>query len=709
MRIKKLISTVLVILMLSVMVMPIETNAANTDAPSRIINLVYDDSGSMIETDILDASGIVIKHNELVDTWCQAKYAIEVFAALLGENDTLNIYVMSEYHSPKLILKGSDGAGTNVSKVHNMITRAGTTPFESVRRAYSNLAGAKADEKWLVVLTDGEFQGVDSIDAYFAKKADDIKVMFLGMGSQADGITPNEQSNIYYREAKTNSEILKQITTICTQIFNSDRLDVNTASKVFSFDVPMGELVVFAQGANVQINGIKNSDGKLFKSTTTPVTVKYSDKAALNYDKFIVARDLLGSIATFKDDFIAGDYTVDVTGAETIEIYYKPNVEIAAYLKDSAGNEVTDLLDLEAGEYIIEFGFVKGGTSEKVLQSKLLGDVEYEAIVTNNGTVHEKKYNSGDKVLLEEGPLNINVTAKYLKYHAVSTALDYTVFKNKELTFEISDNPTFEVDSGGFAASPPILLKAYLDGKELTAEQWGAIGLPKIELKEKQKFEMGDFIIEKSAENGIYNLYPTLKDGSPSYGTYSACDLSIKYKEKHGNETWSGEGEMTLQLRDSRSWLERNRDLVIKLLVLGILLFIIIGYLPFVKHYLPGSLKKKPYIKCVPDELGAERKDRNGLVEKNLLSTIIPYVAQTGKIKYVPQGVSGPPIMEVKGIKNRRMVITNIKAFVGKDYITFDGTPIKKDDPRFATSAGVQIRVQKNGWTYHCTPNQASK
>ena len=57
----------------------------------------------------------------------------------------------------------------------------------------------------------------------------------------------------------------------------------------------------------------------------------------------------MGSIATFIDDFSTGNYTVDVSGAETIEIYYKPNVEIAAYLKDAQGNEVTDLSDLEAG------------------------------------------------------------------------------------------------------------------------------------------------------------------------------------------------------------------------------------------------------------------------------------------------------------------------------------------------------------------------
>ena len=111
-----------------------------------------------------------------------------------------------------------------------------------------------------------------------------------------------------------------------------------TSAKTVEFDVPMGELVVFAQGANVSINGIKDSSGKVFLSSSTPVTVKYSEKAATNYTENLVSRNLMGSIASFKDDFPAGKYTIDVSGADTVEVYYKPNVEIAAFLMDSSAS-----------------------------------------------------------------------------------------------------------------------------------------------------------------------------------------------------------------------------------------------------------------------------------------------------------------------------------------------------------------------------------
>ena len=164
----------------------------------------------------------------------------------------------------------------------------------------------------------------------------------------------------------------------------------------------------------------------------------------------------------------------------------------------------------------------------------------------------------------------------------------------------------------------------------------------------------------------------------------------IVYQQQFDSETWQGETESILKLTDERSWWERNWDLAVKLAISLAVIFVLLGYLPFIKHYLPKSLKKKPYIKCIPSEPGEKRKDRNGVIEKNLLSTIIPYVPQTGSIKYVPKG------------------ITNVKAFAGKDYITFDGETIKKDIKKFETGAGVSIRVKRGEWTYVCSPNQSN-
>lgn len=59
---------------------------------------------------------------------------MEVFAALLGEKDALNIYAMSDYEGGaqpalRLMLDGSAGQTANVEKVYGMLTKAGNTPF----------------------------------------------------------------------------------------------------------------------------------------------------------------------------------------------------------------------------------------------------------------------------------------------------------------------------------------------------------------------------------------------------------------------------------------------------------------------------------------------------------------------------------------------------------------------------------------------------
>ena len=683
------------------MVAPVKASEA-VHEPARTIHIVYDDSGSMYSN---------------ADTWCRAKYSMEVFAAMLGEADHMNVYYMSDYignttNPPRITLNGADGADVNVSKIHNEKTTANSTPFNAVRKACADLASAEADEKWLVILTDGEFEdgrmSSAEIDSFLAGKADDIHVMFLGMGQKATGITENAANNIFYVDAKTNTQILNRITEISTRIFNSNKLEVNASTKKCSFDVPMGELTVFAQGAHVEIDGLRRSDGSLVQSTRSPVEVKYSECDAVNYNNRPVT-DLLGKIATFKDDFPAGDYTIEVSGAETIEIYYKPNIAVAAYLVDDAGQTTASGEALPAGEYTLTFGFVKADTAEPVADSDLLGVVSYEAFVANNGVLSDTAYSNGDKITVEEGTLGIDVTARYLDYNNVSTSLVFDVYKDKAISFTLKDDPDYTVTSDGFSEQKDIRIVAKIDGGDFTQEQWDALEAPQVQLeKDGRDFKIGLSELEKTDEPGVFRLKPEFPGGKPSTGTYQDVKYHISYQQQLGNETWQGKTDETLKLHDERSWWERNWDQAIKLVISLAILFVLLGYLPFIKHYLPKSLKRKPYIKCIPSEPGEKRKDRSGVFEKKLLSTLIPYIPQTGTIKYVPKGVTGCPLMQVRAIKHRRMTVTNIRAFAGKDYITFDGESIKKDVKKFETGAGVSIRTKRGEWTYVCTPNQSN-
>ncbi len=675
--------------------------AATTNAHSRIINIVYDDSGSMIKSD-----------GQLVDTWCQAKYAMEVFSALLGEKDTMNIFVMSDFDDrntaagPRIVLNGGDGADVNVAKIHGMLTTAGNTPFNTVRKAYEALASAVSDEKWLVVLTDGEFQGASNIDSFFAKKEPNINVMFLSMGPNADSITPNEGQHIYFEKARTNSDILSKITDICTRIFNSDRLNVNVSTQTFSFDVPMGELVVFAQGTNVNIAGIKNPSGQEIPCYSLPVEVRYSEQAATNYSDAKIARELTGNIATFKGDFPAGAYTVEVSGAETIEVYYKPNIEIAAYLIDTDGNEVTEKEALKAGEYTIQFGFVGGGTKERVSESKLLGNVAYSATIINNGVQHEKTYVSGDPITLEEGSLHINATARFLEYNSVSTSLEYVIYKDKNIEFSEIEDPVYNVTKNGLEVLSPIRIKASMEGRALTPDQWAEFGVPAVVLADDGEFELGAFTVKKSDEIGVFSVYPSLGEGEIYTGTYNDRAYTLSFAEKHGDSTWSGRMNGSLKLSDSRTWLERNLKRIMQLSITALIVLFLLGYIPPFKRYLPRRLKKRPAIDCKPNMPGVRAMKASGRYKKRILPTLIPYRAERGTIKFIPPGAPSVPVLKVKAAGGNALYITNVRDYAGKAHIAFDGTPIEKEKTKpMRKSAGMMITVKTKELTYTCTPS----
>ena len=689
-------------------VVPIAGAVATNDSPSRVINLVYDDSGSMIETDILDANGEVLEKDALVDTWCKAKYATEVFAALLGEKDTLNIFVMSDYSKAKLKLNGKDGAETNVKKVHSMITNALSTPFDSVRSAYNDLITKNADEKWLVVLTDGDFSGIDDIDAYFATKQNDIKVMFLAMGPMADGITEDINNNIFYKEAKTSDAILEEITDISKQIFNRDRLNFDTTSKTLPFDVPMRELIVFAQGADVKINGIQSADGKVYTSTSAPVTVRYSEKGANNYDDFVVDKNLVGSIATFRGDFPIGTYTIDVSGAQTIEVYYKPNVEIAAFLKDINGNEVTDLENLEAGEYIIDFGLVKSGTDESIGKSELLGNVSFEAIVTNNGSTHEQIYRSGDRIQLAEGDLSIRATARYLEYNTVSTALDYTVFQNKELAFTVIDGPVYNILENGFEDIPPTKVKVTVDGRNVTAEEWEEMQLPSVSKTSSGYQKLNDFTVEKSEDVGIFNVYPML-NSKPNSAVYTDCEIQLFYEATHGIETWYASCTVPICITDSRTWIERNRDLFIKLLIAAVIIVYFFGFIPGVKKYIPRTMKSNPKIAARP-AIGNTQSARtySGSLQKNIPTTIFPYFRQKATLTYAPSTARGAKTLELRAKNKNTMTVINAKAFINNTNFTINGQTPHDTNHKLHIYPTSVIIYKTQDWTYTCNPNLAN-
>ena len=112
---------------------------------------------------VFDNSGSMYNNNK---AWSRAKYAMEIFASMLNyEKDKLTIFPMWEvttdgrstpsYEAIKIENKD------DINKISNLYTdNPSNTPFEPIEDAHTYLEKSSADEKWLIILTDGAFNMV---------------------------------------------------------------------------------------------------------------------------------------------------------------------------------------------------------------------------------------------------------------------------------------------------------------------------------------------------------------------------------------------------------------------------------------------------------------------------------------------------------------------------------------------------------------------
>jgi hypothetical protein len=387
-----------------------------------------------------------------VDRWAQAKYAMEVFAAMLDPKDTMRVYYMSDFDNiglnkgkldapHRIEIKGSASAKDRVDRVHETVTESHNTPYDTVAKAFADLKKSDADEKSLVVMTDGEYNYLNGqlnenipVNDYFKQYIDersDLKIYILAMGTDFKTVFKEVPGRIFLEQAKDSKDIRGKITSICFEIFGRNKLDfTNEAKREFYFDVSMKELLVFAQGDDVKVNGIKGSGS--YKPSEA-VNVRYSEKAATsdnfaNNPNVVIPRELTGVVAFFRMAIPKGTYSLDITGADKVEVYYKPDVGVDIKLlqnrREVRANNITE------GKYRVQFSIVddKG----KPINSSLIGDVEYTATVQNNGKTIPVYFD--DPVNLEPGELKVHVQARFLKYITADNTLTRKV--SAQLSFK---------------------------------------------------------------------------------------------------------------------------------------------------------------------------------------------------------------------------------------------------------------------------------
>ena len=221
--------TLTAILLLSCLltaVPPIQVFAKTSE--SKAIAIVFDNSHSM--------------YKEGNKAWSQATYAMEVFASMLNKGDILLIYPMNrisvngkDYTMENPLRIDNPSQANIIRDIYTPVNDNGNTHIESVDCAAAGVAQVRADEKYVIVLTDGDVfyennknlkdKTVPELDERFAKYASaERTVMYLGVGAQV-AMPKTPQSEYFFKEQAVNSQdVLAVLTKMCNRIFGRDSL-----------------------------------------------------------------------------------------------------------------------------------------------------------------------------------------------------------------------------------------------------------------------------------------------------------------------------------------------------------------------------------------------------------------------------------------------------------------------------------------------------
>lgn len=550
---------------------PLRISAADVTKVEKSydIAVVFDNSGSMY----YQSYG-----------WCRAKYAMEIFASMLNyDKDKLYVYPMWEVttdgsqpssggsYAPIEIKSKSD-----IDKISNLYTvNPSNTPFAPITEAYEYLSGSSnADEKWLIILTDGAFnQDVRGQGSNFDLQArvsglasDDIKVQYLGFDGAIE--LQADEANNFFAKKSSDVSLKDDLIDICNLIFQrsvlpSDRLN----GEVLNLDLSMKNVIVFAQGGNAKITSLKDSNGNEVAILLDSGQRKYSNIKATGYAQALVDTSLAGQVVTFSD-CPKGEYTLTYSGADTIEIFYEPNVDVDISFVNSDGQIVDNPDDFVSGEYTVSSKIVDASTGEDVTSHELMGkDVELKTYVKKSNDSGYTEYPEETTITFEPNEsVDIYIEGKYLEEYKITSKDDskfdwltglYVKKSSVDIKLSISAEQTW-YKLKDHDEWKPVKVSLFIDGQPLTEEQ-----LANTELTITASGDL-KYRCEPIQGESAYNVYIAQNESGeytePNTGKYK-LSATATYVDEYDNEVKASEESAEFEIGKYGaflSWLLRN-------------------------------------------------------------------------------------------------------------------------------------------------------
>ena len=680
----------------------------------RQINIVLDDSGSMF------ASG-----TGPLDRWSNAKYSLEVFAAMLDQEDRLNVYRTSDFGSgnspgPAVSMAGDEPASQRVSKIHLMHMQGGGTPYDPVTSAIADLSSSSAPDRWLVVLSDGEFTDVPvaTVESDFAQavsanqtETTSMRVAFLAIGDEAPQLANNPSGGVFFEHAKQTEDLLDKMTGFSNLIFARSLLPQSTPGNI-NADIDLDEVLVFAQGEKVSIGAFTQS-GKSIEAVSE-VEVTWSDNPEVMSGGVKVPavpnKGLNGKLSQF-ENLLAGSAAVDAKGAKTIDIFYKPRATFGIELRDSSGKKV-EADKIVGGAYTVHYGFMDRDCN--FIESDLLGDVSYTASVVQNGETVVEAFTPGDTIDLSRGDAQFNVSASFLNGNHTQATIDLKVLQPAQPSSLEASDAEFLVSKLNDYKMPQdaMQLEYFVDNggkrQEFSAEEWATISADSINVSSDKNIEFEVQLGEKPGEVFVLPKAP----GADVYAADTGeIPVSIQASHVYDEQLSKTSYSTTVQITNDISFFDRlvNWFLTVgwKWLLALLVLIVLAGYV--FRKRLPRKMKNRPLVEFRPKRYGTRPTQSSGRVTRNRGSSFVPYAAQTATIRYIPVGtVPGVVPFKVKAAGGGRMHIANWKDIAKKGNVAIDGELLTKESTRAPLLRGTStVTVHTKDGNFTCSLDQS--
>jgi hypothetical protein len=683
-----------------------------TVSKSHEVDVVLDDSGSMFIA-------------PSPQRWSYVKYALMVFAAMLGPTDEMKVFLLSQRGQVALTIQGSPAgpSQSNVNAINGLEMQGGGTPWAAVPAARDDLAGNNAQSRWLVLMSDGQFDdhvaSTDEFSGWSSSLSEDghsFDVGFLGAGSGAPQLA--SAPGFYPANAPDDiTQILNNSAGLANQIFGRAVLQpMGGKGTTINPDIDLANVLVLAQG-NAAIGtpeSGKDQDQPL-DLLASPVSIPEPTNPPARANGATVSADapagLTGQVATVAD-VPAGQTYFDVGGASETNFYYTPRVQFGVSWVDPATNKpIPKGQAVVAGKYKLEYGFMDSHCN--IIGSDradLLGKVTLSASMSEDGDVIQPNLQSGGEYTLAAGDAVVSVNGTYLGGNPAHAEIKQHIYPAPEqgtITIPGSKLTLSSLKAGTTIAASYTGAK----GRVPTQKEWNAIG-PKAFAVTAKPAAGTRWTVTKGKTPGALTLTAVAAKGDVySVDTSQPVHLAVSANYTYDEGVKRAAGTASVRLVDNVSFGDRLLNWLEtvgwKWLIAAALLILLAGYV--FKRRFSRKFKSSPHVNARPRTYGMPAGQSRGEFKRGLGYRLAPFVADRATFRYAP-GTAGFTRLKLKAVAHGAGEITNWKALVAafrpEKTVEVNGTRFDKDMTRPPKiGSGSLITAQTPQMKYECSPN----